>query len=238
MPDGLAMLRAVNLGLKTNRPATMLANGWEPRSTPCFRVENAAAERARLYVYDIIGGWDLDAAEFVQAVHGITAKAIDLHVNSPGGFVYDAVAMYEAIKSHPAEVATHIDGLAASAASFVALAGDSVEIAKGGRMMIHDAQIIAIGSPDEIREVADLGDAVSDDISGYYADRAGGKPGTWRAAMRATTWYSAQQAVDAGLVDRIAGTQSKQDDDGKDTGPDNRTRLIQARHRALATQGG
>lgn len=197
------------------------------RSAPCFRLTNVASPK--LYVYDVIGGYDQDSQEFVKAVHAIDAKAIDLHINSPGGFVYDAVSMFEALTAHPATVRVHIDGLAASAASLLAMAGDSVEIARGGRVMIHDAQGIGIGSPADMREYADLLDAVSDDISGYYADRAGGKPAAWREAMRVTTWYSAAEAVDAGLADRVAGTSD---------GPDNRTRLIQARHRALATQGG
>jgi ATP-dependent protease ClpP protease subunit len=218
LPSNLAQLRAAW------RATTMVdADG------PCFRVVNAAVPK--LYVHGMIGGFDLDAQEFVQAVHAIDAKAIDLHVNSPGGFVWDSVSMLEALRAHPATVHTHVDGLAASAASFLALAGDTVETAKGSRWMVHDAQIVAMGSPAEVREYADLGDAVSDDIAGIYADRAGGKPAAWRAAMKATTWYSAQQAVDAGLADRVSGGTKTSD-------PDNRTRLIQARYRALATQGG
>lgn len=218
LPSNLATLRA----------AWRVTAEVPERATPCFRLTNAATPK--LYVYDVIGGWDLDATEFVQAVHGIDAKAIDLHINSPGGFVYDAVAMYEALAAHPATVDVHVDGLAASAASFLAMTGDSVEIAKGGRMMIHDAQGIGIGSPADMREYADLLDAVSNDISGYYAARAGGKPAAWRAAMTATTWYSATEAVDAHLADRVTG---------KDDGPDNRTRLINVRHRAaLAALGG
>jgi ATP-dependent protease ClpP protease subunit len=75
-----------------------------------------------------------------------------------------------------------------------------------------------------MREYADLLDAVSNDIAGIYAGRAGGKPAAWRTAMTATTWYSATEAVDAGLADSVAT---------KASGPDNRTRLIQARYRAL-----
>lgn len=198
-------------------------------SGPCWRVENAQ-KSARLYVYDMIGGLDSDASGFVKALGEVKAPVVDLHINSPGGFVFDAVAMFEALRAHPARVVTHIDGLAASAASFLAMAGDEVEIAKGGRMMIHDAQGVGIGSPADMREYADLLDDVSNDLAGFYADRAGGKPAAWRTAMTATTWYSAQQAVDARLADRIAGTSA--------TGPDNRTRLIQARHRALTVQGG
>ena len=187
------------------------------------------ADTPKLYVYDVIGGWDLDASEFVQAVHAIDAKAIDLHVNSPGGFVYDGVAIYEALRDHSAKVAVHIDGLAASAASFLAMAGDTVEIARAGRMMIHDAQGIGIGSPADLREYADLLDSVSDDISGIYAARAGGKPKDWRAAMTATTWYSASQAVDAKLADRVAGAATN-------SGASHRSRLIKAR--AAVALGG
>lgn len=217
LPSNLAQLRA----------AWRVVEGVESLAAPCFTLTNAATPK--LYVHGVIGGYDSDASEFVQAVHGITADAIDLHINSPGGFVYDGVAMYEALKASPAAVNVHVDGLAASAASFLAQAGDSVSIAKAGRMMIHDAQGVGIGSPADMREYADLLDAVSNDIAGIYADRAGGKPAAWRSAMSATTWYSASEAVDAGLADRVTGASN---------GPDNRTRLIQARHRALATSEG
>lgn len=209
-PSNLAALRA----------AWRVAEGVRAEDSPCFKLTNA--ETPKLYVFGMIGGWDLDASEFVQAVHGIDATAIDLHVNSPGGFVWDAVSMYEALKSHAATVTTHIDGLAGSAASFLALAGDEVRIASAGRVMIHDAQTVAMGSPAELREAADIADMVSDDIAGIYADRAGGTPKSWRKAMTATTWYSATEAVDAGLADRVATKQAS---------PDNRTRLIRARAR-------
>lgn len=219
LPSNLAALRA----------AWRVTAEVQTRSTPCFRM--ADGETPKLYVYDIIGGWDLDAGEFVRAVHAIDAKSIDLHINSPGGFVYDAVAMFEALQNHSATVNVHIDGLAASAASFLAMAGDTRSIARGGRMMIHDAQGIGIGGPADMREYADLLDEVSNDISGYYAARAGGKPAAWRAAMSATTWYSAGEAVDAGLADRVTGA-----DDKKTSGTSNRSRLIKAR--AAVTLGG
>jgi ATP-dependent protease ClpP protease subunit len=212
----------------TMRTAWRAAAAVPERTTPCFRM-TVAGSAAKLYVYDVIGGWDLDAGEFVQQVHALDVDTIDLHINSPGGLVYDAVAMYEALEQSPAAVHAHVDGMAASAASFLAMAGDQVDIARGGRMMIHDAQVIAWGSPADLREAADLGDAVSNDIAGYYAARAGGKPADWRAAMTATTFYSASEAVDAGLADRVTGTTD---------GPDNRSRLITARHRAMITARG
>lgn len=215
--------------LAAARAAWRATHDIKPDDAPSWRIRNADAGRPKIYVYDVIGGWDLDAGEFVKAVHALDADAIDLHVNSPGGFVYDAVAMFEALQQHPATVHTHVDGLAASAASFLALAGDEIDTARGSRWMIHDAQIAAWGSPSDLREAADLGDAVSNDIAGYYAQRAGGKVETWRAAMTATTWYSATEAVDAGLADRVTGAGDS---------PDNRTLLIQARHRVLTARRG
>jgi len=220
------------------RRASIVAEfGDQPdRSTPCWRFRNVDG-RPRLYVYDVIGGWDLDASSFVAQVNDIPddAEGIDLHINSPGGFVYDAVAMYEALADHPAPVAVHVDGLAASAASFLAMIGETRAIAKAGRVMIHDAQMVVWGSPAELEEAAALGHAVSDDIAGYYADRAGGKPADWRTAMRATTWYSAAESVDAGLMDSVKKRASADDGDS-DSGPDARTRVLMAR--ARITLGG
>jgi ATP-dependent protease ClpP protease subunit len=213
LPNNLAELRA----------AWRFAAHVQERTTPCFNVVNAGGGEAKLYVYDEIGAFDNDAGEFVKAVHALDAKNIGLHINSPGGFVFDAVSMFEALEAHTAKVAVHVDGLAASAASFLAMVGDSVDIAKGGRMMIHDAQGVGIGGPADMREYADLLEAVSNDIAGYYSRRAGGKPTDWRAAMQKTTWYSADESVAAKLADRVTGDGKKKD------GPDNRTRLIRAR---------
>jgi ATP-dependent protease ClpP protease subunit len=215
----------------TMRHTWRVANEVPATDRPSWSIKNAAGARPKLYVYDVIGGWDLDASEFVQTVHAIDADAIDLHINSPGGFVYDAVAMYEALEQHAADVHVKIDGLAASAASFLAMVGDTRTAARGARGMIHDAQIVAWGSPATLREAADLADAVSDDIAGYYSARAGGKPTTWRAAMTAETWYSAQQMVDVGLVDSVSGAE-------KDDPADVRDQAIRARHRARVTVKG
>lgn len=216
--------------LRQLRAAWRVVDEITPREVPCFRVQNADSG-TKVYVYDVIGGWDNDAGEFVKALQDIDSKTIDLHLNSPGGFVYDAVAMFEALDAHPSDVHVKIDGLAASAASFVAMAGKSVEIARAGRMMIHDAQAIVMGGPAEMAEAKDLLDSISDDIAGYYASRAGGTAKTWRAAMRAETWYSATQSVEAKLADRVMGGKDK-----KESGASNRSRLTKAR--AAVALGG
>lgn len=195
-----------------------------------LRIVNAAkGTRAKVYVYDVVGGWDLTADDFVQQMHALDVDDIDLHINSPGGYVFDGVAIYSALKNHRAKVTTHVDGLAASAASFIAMAGDEIVIEKPARMMIHDAQGIGLGNAADMREYADLLDETSDTIAAIYADRAGGKTTDWRAAMlannRSGTWYTAHSAVDAGLADRVGNDSPAPEDRA--------SQLIRARARVL-----
>jgi ATP-dependent protease ClpP protease subunit len=96
-----------------------------------------------------------------------------------------------------------VDGVAASAASFIAMAGDSIKMAPQSMMMIHDAAGLVIGNADDMREMAALLEKTSDNIAAVYAQRAKGTQEDWRAAMKAETWYTDQEAVDAGLADEI-----------------------------------
>jgi len=201
-------------------------------ASPWYRI-TAAADRAELFIYGVIGSdWDdgdVTAAAFVKDLRALDVKAIDLHLNSPGGLVFDGVAIYSALKNHPATVTSFVDGVAASAASFVAMAGEEIVVEKPAKMMIHDANGLVLGDADDMRQMADLLDELSDTIAGIYADRAGKTVAHWRTAMRAQTWYGAAEAVAAGLADRVAG-------DGKHNNKaapeDRRSQLIRARARA------
>lgn len=168
-----------------------------------YRISNAAATVADVHLYDIVGEYGVSARQFVADLSAITAKTINMHINSPGGDVFDGIAIHAALVNHPATVNVAVDGLAASAASFIAMAGDSIGIEKPATMMIHDASALAWGNAADMREAADFLDRVSDSIAGIYADRAGGDAATWRAAMLATTWYSSAEAVAAGLADSV-----------------------------------
>lgn len=200
-----------------------------------FKVAGEAADRAEVRIYGAIGSdWDegdVTAARFVDQLKQITAPVIDLHINSPGGLVFDGIAIYSALLNHPARVEVHVDGIAASAASFVAMAGDRVEMEKPAKLMIHDAGGLVLGNAADMREMADLLDELSDTIAGIYADRAGGTAARWREAMRAETWYSASAAVKAGLADAVANDRS--------SAPDNhrRSQLIRARARVHLKEG-
>lgn len=215
------------------RRARALAKPPTARVGDWYRVVNSG-DRAEIMIYGPIGaGWfDADAVaagDFVRDLREVKASTIGVHINSPGGLVFDGIAIHAALKNHPATVEVTVDGIAASAASFVAMAGDSIAVEKPAKLMIHDAGGLVLGNAADMREMADLLDELSDTIAGIYADRAGGTVNGWRDAMRAETWYSAAQAVEVGLADRVAN----------DSAPDNRrSQMIRARHRVHNALGG
>lgn len=200
-----------------NRLIQLLAdNRQAPRQ---FAVRNAAADEAEILLYDAIVDSEAEAdwwggvapEPFVRALRGITAGTIHLRINSPGGSVFGARAMEQALREHSAKVVVHIDGLAASAASFLAMAGDEVVIAKGAMMMIHNAWTFAMGNADDLRKTADVLSKIDGTLAQTYADRTGGKPEDIAAQMAAETWLTADEAVEQGFADAIA-EQPKADD--------------------------
>lgn len=204
----------------------MRAKPDQGKPKPWFRVENAFKgdsdqEVTPVYIYDIIGdgGWfdeGTSAADFIKMVGTIETPKIELHLNSPGGDIFDGVAIYNALrawaKADGHEVHVVVDALAASAASFIAQAGDTVTMTQGSMMMIHDGSGVVFGNASDMRSTADLLDKLSNNIAGIYADRAGQSTEFWRNLMIEEVWYNAQEAVDSGLADSV-GDETKAEDD-------------------------
>jgi ATP-dependent Clp endopeptidase proteolytic subunit ClpP len=165
--------------------------------------------RATLRLYDPIddwgGWWGISAKEFVQVLDRLPSEVdeIELHINSPGGVIFDGWAIVNALRSHKAKVIAVVDGLAASMASVVAVAGDEVIMAPNSELMIHDVSGIIWGNAAEMAEFAELLDHFSDNIASLYAAKAGGTAAQWRETMKGEAWFSASEAVDAGLADRV-----------------------------------
>lgn len=171
-----------------------------------FRIVNEGRE-ATIYLYDIIGeDWygGVSAKDFVPKLAALDVDVIHLRINSPGGDVFDARAMAMAIKQHPAKVISHIDGQAVSAATYVALAGDEVEIADGGFFMIHNAWTVQMGNAADFRAQAELLDKVDASISADYERKTGKSADDVLAMMAATTWMTSAEALAEGFVDRVA----------------------------------
>lgn len=170
-----------------------------------FRIRNFTDQpnRAAVYLFDEIGYWGTSAADFVQQLNALNVDFLDVHINSPGGEVDDGIAIFNALRQHRAHVTVYIDGLAASAASFIACAGDEVCISEFAQVMIHDAMGIEFGNAAEMRAFADILDRYSDNIAAIYAQQSGRSTEECREAMRVETWYTGAEAVTAGLADRV-----------------------------------
>jgi ATP-dependent Clp endopeptidase proteolytic subunit ClpP len=170
---------------------------------------DAADGVASLRLYDPIdswgGEWGVSAKEFVASLDALPADTseIRLHLNSPGGEVYEGITMLNALRNHKARVVAVVDGLAASAASFLAAGADEVIMGRNSQLMIHDAWGMGIGNAEVMRDLASRLDKISDNIASVYAAKTGGTVEDWRAAMLAETWYSDEEAVAAGLADRV-----------------------------------
>lgn len=170
----------------------------------------------RLYdPIDSVGGvWGVSAKEFAAALDAIpaTVDTIDLFINSPGGEVFQGMAILNMLRAHPATVNVTVEGIAASAASFIAMAGDTITMARNSQMMIHDAMGLAVGNAKTMTDFAALLDKQSDNIADVYARRSGGDTTVWRAAMSAETWFTAEEAVSAGLADKLTDSGSEPTD--------------------------
>ena len=179
-------------------------NEQKPRR---YEINAKADEAAEVFIYDAIGGmWGIQASQFAKDLKAIKSSVIHLRINSPGGEVDAARAMSTAIARHPAQIVAHIDGLAASAASVVMLAADEIEITAGAFVMVHNPHALAFGNASDHMAVAEVLSKYADSLTADYMRRTGKDEATVRAWMDAETWFSAQEAVDAGLADRIVET--------------------------------
>lgn len=146
-------------------------------------------------------GWT--AQKMAAILRNIGARDVVVNINSPGGDVFEGLALYNLLREHAGRITVNIVGLAASAASFVAMAADEVRIAKAASMMIHNTQSIAIGDRHEMRDTADWMEQFDALLADIYADRSGQEAKKIGKMLDAETWLLGQYAVDAGFADRL-----------------------------------
>lgn len=176
---------------------------------PWYQFRNVAADEAELFLYDEIGAWGTLAEDFIAELKAITAPKLRVRVSSPGGSVFEGVALANALRAHPGEVTVQVDGIAASIASVIAMAGDRVVIQPQAMIMVHEAAGGCLGNAKDMQDMADLLDKISDNIAGAYAAKAGGDVAEWRQVMVKETWFTAEEAVEAGLADEMVQPKKK-----------------------------
>jgi ATP-dependent protease ClpP protease subunit len=171
-----------------------------------YRIANKADRSAEIHIFEQIGedfwtGDGMTAKKFLSELKGLDVDAIELHINSPGGSVFDGQAIYSMLKNHKARVDVHIDGLAASIASVIAMAGDTVTIPRNALMMIHDPSGFAMGTAEDMRKVATALDKVKTGIIAAYQDKTGMAEDALAELMSAETWMTGDEAVAMGFAD-------------------------------------
>jgi len=174
------------------------------------RLKDKAAKAGEILIYEDIGagGWFNDgvsAKSFTDALKALgDVSTLDVRINSYGGDVFDGLTIYQQLVQSKAKVTTHIDGIAASIASVIAMAGEEIRIAEAGWMMIHDAWGMAAGNAKQLREMADRMDAVSKQLAGIYSARTKQKSDTVVAWMAEEKWFNAADAISAGFATTLA----------------------------------
>lgn len=176
-----------------------MSNWWE--------IKNSAGDDetdAELMIYGYIGEWDdVSSAEVVKALQAIKAKRVSVRINSYGGSVFTAQAILSSLKRHPANITVYIDGIAASAATIIAMAGDKIVIPANAMMMIHNPIGGVYGNAEDMREVAEMMDKVRNSILAAYREKTGLTDEKLIELMGAETWLSADEAVELGFADEL-----------------------------------
>ena len=176
---------------------------------------DAGTKTGVLHLYDGIGPYSgVSAQDFSRSLKSLgDVDYIELHINSPGGSVFDGAAIYNMLIDHKALVDVRVDGLAASIASIIALAGDQITIAKNAMMMLHNPSAMAWGGASDMRKMAGVLDKVKDTLITVYSDRMGLPEDEISKIMDEESWYTAKEAVDAGLAD-VVGDRAKRKEGG------------------------
>ncbi len=168
-----------------------------------FKIVNQVSGSTQAFIYDEIGHFGVTAQEFNNQLDSIDGP-IDIYINSPGGEIFDGISIYNQLLRHQ-DVSVYIDGIAASAASFIAQAASPgrLGMAKNAKMMIHNGQAFAAGDAAELRKMAEILDAETENIASIYAERTGRPAADFLVMMNNETWLSASQACSEGLADYV-----------------------------------
>jgi ATP-dependent protease ClpP protease subunit len=192
---------------KKEKESAMATRDDGKGKTRCWFEITAKADKSEIWLYDEIGknwfGEGIGAKEFLAEINAIKSPHIDMHINSPGGAVFEGAAIYNAIKRHPATVHTYIDGIAASIASVIALAGDRIIMAANSLFMLHNPSGMAFGTSDDMRKTADVLDKVCGTMMGAYMEKCGKTEAEIKALMDAETYMDADEAMEAGFCDEV-----------------------------------
>ena len=170
-----------------------------------YSIENKTATECEICIYDEIGMWGITAKDFLTEMKTAGDRKIKLRINSPGGEVFDGLAIFNRLSEHAPGVEVCIDGIAASMASVIAMCGAPVKMAENALLMIHNPSGLCMGNAADMRDLADMLDKVRGSLTGAYERKTGKTTEEIVAMMDEETWLNATEAKAMGFVDEITG---------------------------------
>lgn len=208
---------------RSGRPAVAVNSYISPSAFERWDAGVQAAvddEERTIGIYDVIGqdfwtGEGVTAKRVAAALRSMGAGPVTVNINSPGGDVFEGLAIYNLLREHKGEVTVKVMGLAASAASVIAMAGDVVQVACAGFLMIHNAWIVAAGNRHDLREYADFLEPFDASMADIYAARTGMDVKDVQKVMDNETWIGGSDAVEQGFADALLPSDEIQKSDKK-----------------------
>ena len=200
-----------------------------------YNLKAAADKTPVLSIFDDIGAYGVSAKSFLNDLRTVTTDEVDVEINSPGGDVFAGLAIYNGLRASGKKINVKVLGLAASAASLVAMAGDTIEMPENAFMMIHNPWGFAMGGADEMRNTADVLDKIGTGLVSTYAKRTGKTDQEITALLDAETWMTAQEAVDAGFATSVTPALAVKASYSEDRLPENVRLAFKAQASAEAT---
>lgn len=173
---------------------------------PCFAfnaVTGKETEEHTLSIYDEIGFWGVQAKDFSQQLSGVKAPVLNVEINSPGGDVFASLAIFNMLRASGKEIVVKVMGVAASAASLIAMAGDKIKMPKNSYMMIHNPWSFAMGNADELRQTANTLDKIGGSLLATYAAKTGLPEEELTAMLATDTWLTADEALEKGFATEV-----------------------------------
>lgn len=185
-----------------------------------YEMRSAKDDVVEIYIMDEIGFWGVNANDFTRDLNDLSGKTLNLHVNSPGGSVFEGLAIYGALvkwsEKNQAKIIAHIDGWAASIASVIIMCADEIRIAESAQIMVHKPSSIVWGTADDMRRESDVLDSIEEAIVDVYTARTGGDREEISGWVQDETWFRGQAAIDAGFADVLVSNKKKGDDGKSD----------------------
>lgn len=211
-------------GIPAGRPSASVSSHLQPRALDRWDTGVRAAAESdadrTISIYDVIGydywsGDGVTAKRIAGALRGMGAGPVTVNVNSPGGDMFEGLSIYNLLREHDGEVTVKVLGLAASAASIIAMAGDKVQISRAGFLMIHNAWVLAVGNRHDLTEIAATLKPFDDAMASIYTARTGQDIKAMAKLMDAETWISGQTAIDDGFADEFLPSDQVKKGDAK-----------------------